>query len=174
MGMMCKLDCPWLSPYLFVSLGGWPFDIRVQPDLAVIRAYSRDPGGSPQPVIIVSAPPELEYGTFLQGYIAVLQRGIGHVSVRPSWMCVGAFPDGACHPAPLREIFDCFPDNIGPVTCPDLAPDLAPGFTCLPSDLITLFGVLSAYMGFKCVVCTTPITANLIGSRGIVQGGGFD
>ena len=23
-GMMCKLDCPWLSPYLFVCLGGWP------------------------------------------------------------------------------------------------------------------------------------------------------
>ena len=22
-GMMCKLDCPWLSPYLFVSLGKW-------------------------------------------------------------------------------------------------------------------------------------------------------
>ena len=23
LGMMCKLDCPWLSPFLFVSLGGW-------------------------------------------------------------------------------------------------------------------------------------------------------
>ena len=22
-GMMCGLDCPWLSPFLFVSLGGW-------------------------------------------------------------------------------------------------------------------------------------------------------
>ena len=22
-GMMCKLDCPWLSAYLFVSFGGW-------------------------------------------------------------------------------------------------------------------------------------------------------
>ena len=60
-GMMCRLDCPWLSPYLFVSLGGWPFGIQVQPDLAMIRAYCRDPRGSPQPGIIVSAPPELVY-----------------------------------------------------------------------------------------------------------------
>ena len=23
LGMMCKLDCPWLSPFVFVSLCGW-------------------------------------------------------------------------------------------------------------------------------------------------------
>ena len=23
LGMMCGLDCPWLSPFLFASLGGW-------------------------------------------------------------------------------------------------------------------------------------------------------
>ena len=38
-GMMCKLDCPWLSPYLFVCLGGWPVGIREQPDLANIRGF---------------------------------------------------------------------------------------------------------------------------------------
>ena len=136
---MCKLDCSWLSPYLFVSLGGWPFGIRVQPGIAVIRAYCREPGGSPQPGKLVSAPPgpvrpELEYGTLLQSYIAVLQHGIRHVSVRPSWMCVGAFPDAAS----LQEIVDCFTDNIGLITCQDLTLDLAPGFTCRTSDLITL------------------------------------
>ena len=61
-----------------------------------------------QPGIIISALPELEYGTLLQGYDTVLQP----VSVHPSWMCVDAFPDATCHPALLREIVDCFPDNI--------------------------------------------------------------
>ena len=98
-GMMCKLDCLWVSPYLFVSLGRWPFGIRVQSDLAVIRAYCREPGGS--------------------------------------------------HPAPLREGVGCFPDNIGPVKCPGPTPDFAPGFTCRPSDLITLYGVVSACRGFS-------------------------
>ena len=106
---MCKLDCPWLIPYLFVSLGGWPFGIRVQPNLSVIRAYCRE---------------------------------------SPTW---GTPPGPVRHhyPAPLWEIVDCFPDNIGPVTCPDLVLDFDPGFTCRPSDLITLFGVLSAYGGFS-------------------------
>ena len=97
LGMMCKLDCPSVSPYLFVSLGRWPFGFRVQPDLDVIQAYCREPGGS--------------------------------------------------HPGPLRELVGCFPDNIGLVKCPDPASDFAPGFTCRPSDLMTLFGVLSAYRG---------------------------
>ena len=43
-GMMCKLDSPWLCPYLFVSLSGWPFGIRVQADLDVIRVYCLDLG----------------------------------------------------------------------------------------------------------------------------------
>ena len=45
-GMMCKLDCPWLRPYLFVCLGGWPVGIREQPDLANIRGFCWEPGGS--------------------------------------------------------------------------------------------------------------------------------
>ena len=95
--MMCKLDCLWLSLYLFVSIGGWPLGIRVQPDLTVIGADCREPGGS--------------------------------------------------HPVPLREIVGCSPDNIGPVKCQ--APDFAQGFTCRPSDLITIFGVVSACRGFS-------------------------
>ena len=45
-GMMCKLDCPWLSPYRFVCLGGWLVGIRAQPDLANIRGFCWEPGGS--------------------------------------------------------------------------------------------------------------------------------
>ena len=64
-------------------------------------------------------------------------------------MCVGAFPDAERHPAPLWKIVDCFLVNIGPVKCPDLTLDFSPGFTCRPSDLISLFGVLSASRGFS-------------------------
>ena len=38
-GMMCKLDCPWLSPYWLMSLGGWPVSSREQLDLADIWGY---------------------------------------------------------------------------------------------------------------------------------------
>ena len=44
--MMCKLDCPCLSPYLFVCLSGWPVGIRAQPDLANTRGFCWEPGGS--------------------------------------------------------------------------------------------------------------------------------
>ena len=47
-GMMCKLDSPWLCPYLFVCLVGWPFGIRVHADLAVIRVYCLDLGRKSQ------------------------------------------------------------------------------------------------------------------------------
>ena len=45
-GMMCKLDCQWLSLYLFVCLGGWPVGILAQPDLANIRGFCWELGGS--------------------------------------------------------------------------------------------------------------------------------
>ena len=41
---MCKLDCPWLNPYLFVSLGGWLVTSREQPVLADLRRYCWEPG----------------------------------------------------------------------------------------------------------------------------------
>ena len=36
-GVMCKLDCPWLNPFLFVSLSGWFVISREQPVLADLR-----------------------------------------------------------------------------------------------------------------------------------------
>ena len=39
----CKLDSPWLSPYLFVSLCGWAICVEVQPDIAMLTVgYSPD------------------------------------------------------------------------------------------------------------------------------------
>ena len=100
-GMMCKLDCPWLSPYLCVCLGGWPVGIRAQPDLANIRGFCWEMGGS--------------------------------------------------HPALFR-------DTIALATCPDLAPEFAPGFACRPSDLVTRFGALSAYRGFSVFQFVQPLS----------------
>ena len=45
-GMMCGLDCPWLSLCLFVCLSGWPVGVRAQPDLANIRGSCWELGGS--------------------------------------------------------------------------------------------------------------------------------
>ena len=49
------------------------------------------------------------------------------------------------HPALFRGIVSC----IVSVACADFAPQFAPGPTCRPSDLMTRFGVLSAYRGFS-------------------------
>ena len=32
LAVTCKLDSPWLSPYLFVSLCGWAIGVGIQPD----------------------------------------------------------------------------------------------------------------------------------------------
>ena len=45
-GPLCKLDCPWLNPYLFVSLGEWFVTGREQPVLADSRRYSWKPEGT--------------------------------------------------------------------------------------------------------------------------------
>ena len=45
-GMMCKLECPWLSPYLFVSLCEWLITSREQPVLADTRGYCWELGGT--------------------------------------------------------------------------------------------------------------------------------
>ena len=139
-GMMCKLDSPWLCPYLFVSLGRWPFGIRVQGNLALIRVYCLDLGGSPQVRKIASSlpgpyRPELGYGTLFQSYITVPQCGIGHATTHPPLMCVCAVPEAECYLAPLRDTVGCFPDDIELVTCPDLSPDFALGFTRHPSPV---------------------------------------
>ena len=45
-GMMYKLDCPWVSSYLFVSLGKWFVTNREQPVLTDIRRHCWEPGGT--------------------------------------------------------------------------------------------------------------------------------
>ena len=112
------------------------------------------PGVSPQVWKIVSSlprpdRPDLVSGKLFQSYITVPQCGIGNATARTSLMCVCAVPNGECHPTPLQDTVDCFSDDIGPVMCPDLAPEFAPGSTGRPSNIMTLFKVLSAYRGFS-------------------------
>ena len=86
------------------------------------------------------------------GCITVLQCGIRHVTTPFFDVClciICAVPNAECHPAPLRDTVGCIPDDIGLVTCPDLAPDFASGFTRHPLDLMTLFRVFSANRGFS-------------------------
>ena len=45
-GLMCKLYCPWLNPYLFVSLGKWLATSREQLVLADLWRYCWEPGGT--------------------------------------------------------------------------------------------------------------------------------
>ena len=160
-GMMRKLDSAWLGPYLFVSLGEWPFSIRDQQisPCSVCPQVRKIVSSLPGP-----DRPELGYSTLLQSYITVLQSTIGHATALPSLLCVGAVPDAECHPAPLRDTVGCFPVNVGPVTCLDLSQDFAPGFISHPLDPMTLFRVLSVYRGY-----TTVITAGSISSGGIDQ-----
>ena len=42
---MCKLECPCLYLYLFVTLGEWFITGRKQPVLADMRGYCWEPGG---------------------------------------------------------------------------------------------------------------------------------
>ena len=51
-------------------------------------------------------------------------------------------------------------------------PDLAPGFTCRPSNLITLFGVLSAYRGFS-VLFVQPLSRLTSSGQGELLKEGF-
>ena len=43
---MCRLECPWLNLYLFVSLSGWFVTSREQPVFADLRIYCWEPGGT--------------------------------------------------------------------------------------------------------------------------------
>ena len=42
-GLTCKLDCPWLNPYSFVSFGRWFVTSREQPVFADLRRYDWEP-----------------------------------------------------------------------------------------------------------------------------------
>ena len=54
----CKLDFPWLGPYLVVSLCGWAVGIQLQPDSAVLFVHCQDLKKIPQPRCLVSWLPE--------------------------------------------------------------------------------------------------------------------
>ena len=45
-GMLCKLDCSWLSPFLFLSLGGWFAVSLGHLVLTVLHRDCWEPGGT--------------------------------------------------------------------------------------------------------------------------------
>ena len=53
----CKLDPPWLSPYLFVPLCGWAVGVQLQPDFAVSFVCCQVLEKIPQPQSLVSSLP---------------------------------------------------------------------------------------------------------------------
>ena len=38
----CKLDAPWVGPYLVVSLAGWAVGVQLQPDSPIILVHCQD------------------------------------------------------------------------------------------------------------------------------------
>ena len=64
-GMMCKLDCPWLSPFLFVTLSGWFAARREHLVLTALRRDYWEPGGGGGARVLTS---------FLQGCVPVLYQ----------------------------------------------------------------------------------------------------
>ena len=53
----CKLDSPWLSLYMFVSLCGWAVGVKLQPDSAVLFVHYQALEKIPQPRSLVSSLP---------------------------------------------------------------------------------------------------------------------
>ena len=96
--------------------------------------------------------------TVLQCAIIVLQSENKQATPRPCLTCARTIMDAYCPPAPLRDIVGCSPDDIAPVTCPDLPKTYLacgfsrrclPGFAHHPSDLMALAMKLSAHRGFR-------------------------
>ena len=50
----CKLDSPWLGPYLVVSLAGWVVGVQFHPDLPVLMIHCQDLMEIPRPRGLVS------------------------------------------------------------------------------------------------------------------------
>ena len=38
----CKLDSPWLDPYLLVSIIGWAIGVQLQPDSPALLVHCQD------------------------------------------------------------------------------------------------------------------------------------
>ena len=51
----CKLDSPWFSPYLLVSLCGWAVGVQLQPDSAIFFIHYQALEKIPQPRRLVSS-----------------------------------------------------------------------------------------------------------------------
>ena len=87
-GRMCKLDCPWLSPYLIVSLCRWFVTSQEQPVLANIRQYCWEPGGTWSTVgFPQERTPALCRGFALEFIPALINRPSDHMS-RYRLLCV--------------------------------------------------------------------------------------
>ena len=50
----CKLDSPWLGPYLVVSLAGWAVGVQLHPDSPVLMIHCQDLKIIPRPRGLVS------------------------------------------------------------------------------------------------------------------------
>ena len=50
----CKLDSPWLGPYLVVSLAGWAVGVQLHPDSPILMIHFQDLKKIPHPRGLVS------------------------------------------------------------------------------------------------------------------------
>ena len=50
----CKLDSPWIGPYLVVSLAGWAIGVQLHPDSQIILVHCQDLKKTPHPSGLVS------------------------------------------------------------------------------------------------------------------------
>ena len=50
----CKLDSPWLGPYLVASLAGWAVGVQLHPDSLVLMIHCQDLKKIPRPMGLVS------------------------------------------------------------------------------------------------------------------------
>ena len=49
----CKLDSPWLGPYLVVSIAGWAIGVQLKPDSPVLLVHCQDFKNIPRPQKLV-------------------------------------------------------------------------------------------------------------------------
>ena len=50
----CKLDSPWMGPYLVVSLEGWAVSVQLHPESPVLMIHCHDLKQIPRPRGLVS------------------------------------------------------------------------------------------------------------------------
>ena len=104
-GMMCKLDCPWLSPYLCVSLGKWLITSREQLVLVDIRGYCWEPGWTHSTVGFPQDYTPAMYQDFVPEFTPELINHPSDLVNRFGLMCVfsGANVSSLCVPLVLFD-----------------------------------------------------------------------